>query len=236
MRPPSGVYLEALCNRLCSTCAIGCGTERCAASKIRSCAASRAAWRPLLLICGLAGLGFALMIPAANAVVASGGTLRVSVSLNNDGVQVTTENYAVKILSREGRRHAVAMALYLVSSGKVRDIEAWLVGILTRADLVQHHEALRCSRELPAYIMFSGGTTGTPLSVYGSEWDLEQTYATYAERWSQTAGPRPLMLSTGSGALSRRSTLLVRVCAVVAGAARAGPPPANGSMPRCWAR
>ena len=75
-----------------------------------------------------------------------------------------------------------------------------LVPILTRADLVQHHEALRCSRELPAYIMFSGGTTGTPLSVYGSEWDLEQTYATYAERWSQTAGPRPLMLSTGSGA------------------------------------
>jgi phenylacetate-coenzyme A ligase PaaK-like adenylate-forming protein len=75
-----------------------------------------------------------------------------------------------------------------------------LVPILTRADLQQHHEALRCSRELPAYIMFSGGTTGTPLMVYGSEWDLEQTYATYAERWSQAEGPRPLMLSTGAGA------------------------------------
>jgi len=49
------------------------------------------------------------------------------VTLGNDGVQVTTENYAVKILSREGRRHAVATALYLVSSGKVREIEGWLI-------------------------------------------------------------------------------------------------------------
>jgi hypothetical protein len=49
------------------------------------------------------------------------------VSLNGDNMQVTTENYAVKILSREGRRHAVATALYLVSSGKVREIEGWLI-------------------------------------------------------------------------------------------------------------
>jgi transglutaminase-like putative cysteine protease len=50
-----------------------------------------------------------------------------SVTLNNDGVLVTTENYAVRILSREGRKHAVATVLYLVSSGKVRDIEGWLI-------------------------------------------------------------------------------------------------------------
>ena len=49
------------------------------------------------------------------------------VALGGDGLLVTTENYAVKILSREGREHAVATALYLVSSGKVRDIEAWLI-------------------------------------------------------------------------------------------------------------
>jgi hypothetical protein len=49
------------------------------------------------------------------------------VTLSGDGSQVLTENYAVRILSREGRRHAVAVALYLVSSGKVRDIEAWLI-------------------------------------------------------------------------------------------------------------
>ncbi len=49
------------------------------------------------------------------------------VSLNNDGMQVTTQNYAVKILTREGRQNAVARALYLVSSGKVREIEGWLI-------------------------------------------------------------------------------------------------------------
>ncbi len=49
------------------------------------------------------------------------------VTLGNDGVMTTTENYAVRILSREGRKKAVATALYLVSSGKVRDIEGWLI-------------------------------------------------------------------------------------------------------------
>lgn len=47
--------------------------------------------------------------------------------LTSDGKLVTTENRAVKILTREGRREAVAYALYLVSSGKVRDITAWLI-------------------------------------------------------------------------------------------------------------
>ncbi len=49
------------------------------------------------------------------------------VSLGGDGMLVTTENHAVRVLTREGRRHAVATALYLVSSGRVRDIEGWLI-------------------------------------------------------------------------------------------------------------
>jgi hypothetical protein len=49
------------------------------------------------------------------------------VSMGGDGMLTTTENYVVKILTREGRRHALATALYLVSSGKVRDIEGWLI-------------------------------------------------------------------------------------------------------------
>ncbi len=49
------------------------------------------------------------------------------VELGGDGMLVTTENYAVRVLTREGRRHALATALYLVSSGKVRDIEGWLI-------------------------------------------------------------------------------------------------------------
>ncbi len=49
------------------------------------------------------------------------------VTLGGDGVLVTTEHYAVRILSREGRKHAIATALYLVSSGKIREIEGWLI-------------------------------------------------------------------------------------------------------------
>ena len=49
------------------------------------------------------------------------------VVLGNDGKLVTTENYAVKILTHEGKSSAVARAFYLVSSGKVREMEGWLI-------------------------------------------------------------------------------------------------------------
>ena len=49
------------------------------------------------------------------------------VSLNSDGKLTTTENYAIKLLSREGRRHAIARAFYLVSTGKVKEIQAWVI-------------------------------------------------------------------------------------------------------------
>ena len=49
------------------------------------------------------------------------------VTLDGNGMLVTTENRAIKVLTREGRREAVALAFYLVSSGKVRDMNAWLI-------------------------------------------------------------------------------------------------------------
>ncbi|MGI8884235.1 MAG: DUF3857 domain-containing protein [Pyrinomonadaceae bacterium] len=49
------------------------------------------------------------------------------ITLGSDGKLTTVTNYAVKILVREGRAFAVARALYLVSSGNVRDIEGWLI-------------------------------------------------------------------------------------------------------------
>lgn len=49
------------------------------------------------------------------------------VSLNNDGRLTTTENYAVKLLSREGKEHAIARAFYLVSTGKVKEMQAWVI-------------------------------------------------------------------------------------------------------------
>lgn len=49
------------------------------------------------------------------------------VTLNGDGKLVTVENVAIKLLARDGRRYAIARADYLVSSGKVRDISAWMI-------------------------------------------------------------------------------------------------------------
>ncbi len=49
------------------------------------------------------------------------------VTLDSDGRLVTTENYAVKILLREGRNLATAHAFYLSSFSKVRDISGWII-------------------------------------------------------------------------------------------------------------
>ncbi|HEX8369616.1 MAG TPA: DUF3857 domain-containing transglutaminase family protein [Pyrinomonadaceae bacterium] len=49
------------------------------------------------------------------------------VTVGSDGKAVTTMTYVVRILSREGRREAVAVEPYLVSSGKIREIKGWLI-------------------------------------------------------------------------------------------------------------
>jgi len=49
------------------------------------------------------------------------------VTLDGDGRLITAENYAVKILAREGRELATAHAFYLMSFSKVRDINAWVI-------------------------------------------------------------------------------------------------------------
>lgn len=49
------------------------------------------------------------------------------ISFGTDGKIITTQNYAVKILTREGRGLAVASAFYLVSAGKVREMNGWIV-------------------------------------------------------------------------------------------------------------
>lgn len=49
------------------------------------------------------------------------------ITLGSDGKLVTVTNYAVKLLVREGKQFAIARAIYLVSSGNVREIEGWLI-------------------------------------------------------------------------------------------------------------
>ncbi|MDT5268163.1 MAG: hypothetical protein QOH49_349 [Acidobacteriota bacterium] len=50
-----------------------------------------------------------------------------NVAVGDDGRVVTTTNYAVRVLAREGREEATAHALYLTNSGKVRELKAWLL-------------------------------------------------------------------------------------------------------------
>lgn len=49
------------------------------------------------------------------------------VTLGTDGKLITVENYAVKLLNRDGRKYAVAGAFYLASTGKVRSLDAWII-------------------------------------------------------------------------------------------------------------
>ena len=48
-------------------------------------------------------------------------------TLGNDGKIVTRTNYAIKVLTRDGRRFAVAREFYLASFGKIRDMNAWVI-------------------------------------------------------------------------------------------------------------
>src|ERR1700742_1932586 len=48
-------------------------------------------------------------------------------SVDEDGRVVETTDYAIKILTREGRALARAVAGYETDSGKVKEIRAWLI-------------------------------------------------------------------------------------------------------------
>lgn len=48
-------------------------------------------------------------------------------TLSSNGTLVTVENFAVKILTREGLGLAEARAYYLVSSGKIREMNGWII-------------------------------------------------------------------------------------------------------------
>jgi hypothetical protein len=47
--------------------------------------------------------------------------------VEKDGRIIATTHYAVRILTREGKGHAFASALYMTDTGKVRELRAWLI-------------------------------------------------------------------------------------------------------------
>src|SRR5437899_402124 len=50
-----------------------------------------------------------------------------SISLDSSGRIVTSDRYAVRVLTREGRKEAVAVIPYLSNFTDVRDFQGWLV-------------------------------------------------------------------------------------------------------------
>ncbi len=49
------------------------------------------------------------------------------ISVTDDGRVVTTRLYAVRILNREGRSAALAREIYQTDTGKIRELQAWLI-------------------------------------------------------------------------------------------------------------
>ncbi len=49
------------------------------------------------------------------------------ITVGEDGRVVTTRNYAVRILIREGREEAIAREIYQTDTGKVRELHAWVI-------------------------------------------------------------------------------------------------------------
>ena len=49
------------------------------------------------------------------------------VTLDSSGKLLTVDNYAVKVLTREGRREAAGVAFYLSNFSQVTDMQAWLI-------------------------------------------------------------------------------------------------------------
>ena len=52
---------------------------------------------------------------------------RQNVTFGQNGKLVTVKKEAIKILTKEGKASAIARVFYLVSSGKIRNIKAWLI-------------------------------------------------------------------------------------------------------------
>jgi uncharacterized protein DUF3857/transglutaminase superfamily protein len=50
-----------------------------------------------------------------------------NVTVDESGRVTTTDRKAIRILTREGRKEAVAHQVYIMSTGKVRDMRAWLI-------------------------------------------------------------------------------------------------------------
>lgn len=70
------------------------------------------------------------------------------------------------------------------------------IPILTKTELIEHSDEFRCSKGLPDYMVFTGGTTGLPKIIYGSSKNLSQKPNAAKKNSAQK---HPLALVTDGG-------------------------------------
>jgi hypothetical protein len=101
--------------------------------------------KKFLIICGLLGLtpvlafagndvpqwlqqAAAIKVPSYDKEVQAVVLLNEEqVTVSTDGRVTTVKSFAIRILAHEGRSYARAVVPYLTDSGKVRDLQAWLI-------------------------------------------------------------------------------------------------------------
>ncbi len=125
------------------------------------------------------------------------------VTIDTNGKLVKVENYAIKILLREGKNLAVATAFYLSSFNKVRDMSGWLIrpdgsvkefgkkdilDVIADSDDVYNEGRIKvidASGEVDAGYIFGYTVTteDTPL-FYQDNWSFQGRFPTMLSRYT----------------------------------------------------
>jgi hypothetical protein len=166
--------------------------------------------RTIYNIAFVLGVAFAMVVPAfaddapgwlQQAASVTPGTYERSVnavvllkeetvSLDGSGRLVTSDKYAVKILTRQGRKEAVAIAPYLSNFTAVKDFQAWLItpgGTVTsygKKDVIdQISDRNDVYNELRLKII--DGSQGADVGyVFGYTVTKEESPLFYQDKWS----------------------------------------------------
>jgi hypothetical protein len=127
------------------------------------------------------------------------------VLVGEDGRVTTVTNYAVRILSHEGREAAFARAVYNTDTGKVKEMRAWLLrptgevkkygkdevmDVAGSPDDVYNEvrfKAIIAERDADAGVVFGYQTTSEDRSIFTQfEWDFQERLPTLISRYQLT--------------------------------------------------
>jgi hypothetical protein len=97
------------------------------------------------------------------------------------------------------RLHSAYYARLLppLSRNELRLADLQRLPVCTREDITAHRDELRCGHGLPDYMVFTGGTTGIPEVIYGSEEEIR--HSGRSSRPASSGQLRSLLLTTDGG-------------------------------------